>query len=159
MIRPCLILVLGLLMTGCGDRGGGSPSGPSPMPGPNVPTPGPKPVPTWGDLPCQKLSSCVNEVLNLSTDELVTFVVADFSNRTTPKGKSPEELMFFCGRHWGRVWDEHFAKKIEAKSDELADLFLALVDPLTCQVRNDFRVRLEAYFQNTEEYKIELTKR
>ena len=155
MIKPILIVFIGLWFVGCGSESG-SPSSQKQIEDPVKP-----PVVVsalWGQLDCQKNKSCQNFILNHDAEELVTFFIMQFPEDLSMEGK-PARRSFYCGLDFVEKWLDQFPGDhplTEAKQNQLSGFARTLLDVTRCTNHHDVVLKMDQYFTNTKEYKNEL---
>lgn len=151
-----LALLLGLaILVGCGGKDGGGAGGtavPPAAPGPTAHSPL-----RWGELTCQKSSTCKNGVLNLNETDLLNFLEREFSAGSPVDG--PRDFKIYqCGALIRRTWQRQFPNWTDGSTEPIEDFLLQVIDPEPCRIRDQLRLNLQNFFQTTQEYKNEIAR-
>lgn len=149
-MRIAIVMMVMLLMgcgpgvTGGGDNAKDNPPSPSPRTGP---------PPEWGELGCQKSSSCKDVVLNQKYDSLRNFFGnIDLYLDPYVRGLT-DARVFGCARILGKLWvnyvgGDEFNQGFDA-------LLLKIIDLDRCQAHHPIDEKIKQYFVSTEDYKNE----
>lgn len=150
-MKGLALALITLLIAACAPSGKGSLGKKSPeVP---IPIPSPKPVIAWGDLRCQKKSTCRSLALNLSLVDLAGFLNGDFDLRVRP-GTSEDAIIYQCGLAVGKAWTHRFGG--DGMDSALDNFFLKMIDPKICRSYAPVIENLNTYFMSTQEYKDEV---
>ena len=147
-----------ILLGGCagaGDRSGGGGGAPAPL----SPADPAKTIPLlWGGLTCQKSSACKNGVLNLRESDLMNFFEREFSSASQVEG-TREFKIFLCGGRLRRAWQKQFLAWLEGSAEPFDDFIFEVLDPVSCQIKDQLNLNLQNFFKTTQEYKYEIAHR
>jgi hypothetical protein len=155
-MKTSLALILMLFLAACarpGSGGGGDNSGRPEGPGPR-PTPGPI---SWGDLKCQKTSSCQDLVLNLDRSQLELFFQRHLEQPLEPSVPAePDADLFLCAKKAQDAWIQTFGlPATDAEVFTVARFLYQFIDTKTCLHVVDLKGELSRYLISTKDYKSE----
>jgi hypothetical protein len=160
-MKYILLFLFTVALSGCGNGGGGS--GGNNSPGQSSPQPAPvKVLPQWGELRCQKTSSCENLVLNQSKLNLLDYLERNFAPHDPSDGVSPVDrdyAIYQCGNKSVETWAAYFGGHADINDDpnnSINDFLLAVLDPVACSYKDDLDNIFNQYFISTKDYKNEI---
>lgn len=152
-MRQFLFVLTILIFTACAPKESGKVPAVSGGVETNKPT-GPQPnEPQWGELNCQKHSSCEDLVLNADWYNLMVFLQSSFS-RQIRNPNEPEKAIYQCGVVLGKAWTKWFGG--DGMDPRLDEFFLQVMDVSTCTAKPDLEQHVNNYFIQSKEYKNEI---
>lgn len=112
--------------------------------------------PQWSRLECQESARCLNPVLNVDYEVLVSFLKVNFSDSLHDETNHPRAV-FECGRRVLRLWVQRFRLHSgdDVDSNQIGKFAYQVIDPRTCLLRPGYLHRTNRYFEQTKEYKSE----
>lgn len=151
-------LALGLILAflvGC-NGGGENPGTVGPTPVTPTPIPDIKKTPQWGDLECQKKQNCQDPILLMDLDLLTNFLGQwPLDQQNSRVGRKS----FACGIEFAELWGESFKQISDFEVhdfEKIMNFALYSIHPTSCLLKNEKKIILKKYFENTEEYKNEV---